>query len=147
MHEPELAHRKLPLQLVKQEHALGCAVACVASLCGLTYKDALTLFHSPENAWTRGYYCSEIVAALGRAGIDYVFSTFNSSEHHFLLERTGTIVFLDHSQLFPHGHFLVRGEKSWMNPWSNFPQMIPVKAAFQEKLAGNISYILFPKSN
>ncbi len=136
--------RYLPLfRPVTQEHALGCAVACVASRCAISYQEALALFNRAEHAWTRGYYCDDIVTALARATLHYSFSAFHPDSHRLLLDRAGTIVFHEPCTEYPHGHFLLRTQEGWMNPWSNFPQMIPVESAIQEKIGSALAYVVF----
>lgn len=133
-------------QAVSQEHALGCGVACVASRCGTSYREALEEFSRPENAWTRGYYCPEIVAALKKLGYDYEFAPFNSREHGRLLSRAGTIAFVAPCRQYPAGHFLLRTDKGWMNSWLNYPQMVPVECGFEKKLPGRVTYIVFERN-
>ncbi|MEZ0393039.1 MAG: hypothetical protein ACAH59_12535 [Pseudobdellovibrionaceae bacterium] len=128
---------------VPQEHPLGCAVACVASLCGLSYQEALKLFEIPELAWIRGFYCSEIVQALARAELSYTFAEFDLSKISEMLRQPGTIVFVSPNSRYPSGHFLLRLENGWMNPWSNFPQMISVRADVEDALPGEVSYVVF----
>jgi hypothetical protein len=131
-----------PLQAVPQQHALGCSVACVAARCGLTYREALALFEHPEQAWTRGYDCSEIVAALARAGLHYAFDRIDPDSGHDLLSTPGTIVFIEPGPAYPAGHYLLRTERGWMNSWSNFPNMIPVESSFVPELPGRPAYWL-----
>jgi hypothetical protein len=82
---------------ISQEHQMGCAVACVASRCGLKYSEALKLFSNHHFAWTRGFYCSEIVSALSLAGFNYIYQIFNAG-HKNLLKEKGTIVFVEPSE-------------------------------------------------
>jgi hypothetical protein len=128
---------------VAQEHALGCAVACVASRCGVTYARAHWLFATKENAWVRGYYCSEVVDALARAGYRYAFESFVEASHSTLLERPGTIVFVGPCARYPAGHFLIRWRDGWMNSWLNYPQMIPIEAGFASAVPGPIQFVMF----
>lgn len=128
---------------VPQEHPMGCAIACVASLCGVSYKTAFTFFTVQEYAWTRGYYCSEIVSAFGKAGHQYKYTKFKPVRDELKALTPGTIVFVDPCKNYPAGHFFARTAKGWMNPWVNFPQMNNIKAEFQETLPGKISYIVY----
>jgi hypothetical protein len=133
------------MQAVPQEHAMGCAVACVATRLRATYSSALALFGNPENAWGRGYYCAEIAAALSGAGLAYEYAAFDPDRHSVLLETEGTIAFVAPSAIYPAGHYLVRGPSGWMNPWLNYPRMVPVEAAFQENLPGEVSFLLYER--
>ena len=124
---------------------MGCAVACVASQCGLDYTQALRLFEQEKYAWTRGFYCTEVVEAFAKAGRKYDFAVFRASKHREILEVPGTVLFLDPSDQYPSGHYVLRIEDGWMNPWVNFPQMNPVRAAVVHELAGKVGYVVFPK--
>src|SRR5262249_20075062 len=140
--------RKSIRKAVRQEHTLGCGVACVAFRCGLTYRKALTLFDRREHAWIRGYFCEELVAALGRAGLDYDYVPFAPDEfpdHRAFLQAEGTIAFVEPSEAYPMGHYLIRHRGRWMNSWLNFPMMLPVEAGFQARIPGKPSYIVFEK--
>lgn len=132
--------RKKP---IPQIHPMGCAVACVAYRCDVDYLSALSSFKTPKHAWTRGFYCEEIVEALSELGFEYSYSRYKKSLHEELLETAGTIVFVDRCETYPSGHFLIRDSRGWMNPWSSFPRMIQVKADYQDTLPGKVSYIVF----
>lgn len=61
------------IQKVAQEDAMGCGLACVASVCGLSYaRTKGTLFRNIGDI-RRGFYCRELVRALARAGKAYRF--------------------------------------------------------------------------
>ena len=122
---------------------MGCAVACVAYRCGLSYAKALAAFATPSHAWTRGFYCEEIVEAFAQLGRRYDFAKFSPDAHASRLLIEGSIVFIDSGDLFPSGHFLVRCAQGWMNPWSTFPKMTPVVAKIQPDLPGKIGYIVY----
>ncbi len=124
---------------------MGCAVACVASLCHLRYGRAIELFEFQEHAWTRGFYCNEVVRALANVGLNYAFEEFNSLRHARHLKREGTIVFVAPCAKYPSGHYLLRLAKGWMNPWANFPMMRQVQAAIERKLPGAVSYLVYAK--
>jgi ABC-type bacteriocin/lantibiotic exporter with double-glycine peptidase domain len=128
---------------VPQEHPLGCAVACVACICRVSYQSAFSFFSTREHAWTRGYYCSELVDALAKAGLKYQYSKYETARDELKALKEGTIVFIEPCKSYPAGHFFARTKKGWMNPWVNFPQMNNIKAAFEENLQGKISYIVF----
>jgi hypothetical protein len=130
---------------VPQEHSMGCAVACVAACCGISYSDALALFEVPQHAWTRGYYLDEVIQALAKSGRIYSYELFDPGKHESLLEVRGTLVFIGPCDRYPSGHYLMRSTDGWMNSWKNFPQMIPVVAGVEPILAGQVQYILFEK--
>jgi hypothetical protein len=129
---------------VLQEHTFGCGVACVAFALGYSYKRALALFQKPGDAWTRGYLCRDLTQALSLAGVEYRHFYYRAKHRRFLT-KPGVIVYTQGSTRYPAGHYLVRTTNGlWMNPWSNYPRIAPVKGALQKRLPGTIGYILVP---
>ncbi len=57
--------------------------------------------------------------------------------------QEGTIVFVHPNAIYTSGHYLLKLEDGWMNPWANFPNMIPVKYAIEETLPGDVSYLIY----
>jgi len=132
------------MKAVAQEDLAGCAVACAAFVLGITYGKALKLFDS-KGAGKSGYYCREIVEALGRAGKKYSFAYVKPGKR-MLLKRPMCIVFVKKSGKYPLGHYLARaGCGLWMNPWVNFPKIKGVKAGFQKSLPGKAQYVVYPE--
>ena len=129
------------MKIVTQEQGMGCAVACVASLLEISYKKALQLFKNKKGASTRGYYCPEICSALKKAGKNYKWQKVTKSNRI----RTGTIVFIKRSNIYPEGHFLLKTPKGWMNPWINYPNINPAKGGINKKLPGKAEYVIFPE--
>jgi hypothetical protein len=139
-------HARSPkIHPVAQEHPLGCAVACVAALAELSYEEAHHQFEETELAWTRGYYCSEVTAALRKLGYDYSYKVYDPLLHKRFLKHAGTIVFVGACKAYPSGHYLVRSENGWMNSWSNFPKMGAIDANFQEALPARVAYVIYPR--
>ncbi len=131
---------------VTQEHSMGCAVACTAYILERTYEQALKLYENPHNAWETGFYCRDIVIALSKAGKNYKFKRIKISRDH-ILDVPDIIVFIEKSPNYPAGHFLVRThQKSWMNPWINFPVIALAQSGFQSELPGKPIYAVFPKA-
>lgn len=122
---------------------MGCGAACAAFASGTTYAVALNAFTTPEHAWTRGFWCEEIVEALGRLGHSYSFSRFDKPKFEAKLTIPGTIIFVESCEAYPGGHFFARDKQGWMNPWTTFPRMNPVEAGVQLSLPGPISYIIY----
>ncbi|MFZ9596379.1 MAG: hypothetical protein ACO3A2_09910 [Bdellovibrionia bacterium] len=132
---------------ITQEHMTGCAVACVAYLMGVSYQRALEAFKSPHQAWGQGFYCDEIVEALGVFGKNYFYdrlTVYNRS----LLEKPDVIVFVEPNRRYPLGHYLARSSQcQWMNSWVNCPVIAPAQSGFERKLPGLPSYVIFNASS
>ncbi len=128
---------------VPQKHPMGCGVACVAYALKISYDEAIQNFAQPQNAWSDGYSCKAIVAALKKGGLHYKFKKAFLPKDKELLEREQTIVFTNYEGQYPYGHYLVRGKKGWMNPWVNCPIMIPVKAKIVKDLPAKPLWIFY----
>lgn len=129
---------------VAQEHSMGCAIACAAFIAGVGYDDALKLVKKPENAWTNGFYCPEIVKILSQLGFKFRWRRvvrLNSVED----VPRGSILFIAPCKAYPQGHFVVKvGFNKFMNPWKNFPSIRSVKAGWDSKLHGPVTYLVYP---
>lgn len=131
------------MKAITQEQGMGCGVACVASLVGLSYKKAMRFFKNKKGASTRGYYCPEICYALKRSGKNYKWKKATKASKP-LLQKQGVIVFIKRSKKYPEGHYLLRTANGWMDPWINYPNIKPAKAGIRRKLPGSADYIIFP---
>jgi hypothetical protein len=131
------------MKSIAQEHGMGCGVASVAFLLNISYKQALELFDKPANAWSKEYYCRDIVASLSKANRKYKSSLFKLTKKE-LLGLDNIIVYIKPSAAYPAGHYLAKAKNKWMNPWINFPYISPAKSGFQKELPGDVSYIIHP---
>jgi hypothetical protein len=118
------------MKIITQEHPMGCGVACVAAVAGVSYKDALAVVKA-EHAIGRGFYCAELVRALKELGQDCSYRKA-AKEMEF---PEGSIVFV-RSTRYPNGHYLVRFKDGWMNPWKNYPSIAPAEGGIDQDLPG-----------
>jgi hypothetical protein len=132
-------------KVVTQEHASGCAVACVAFVLEIPYSKAIKLFKKPSRALSSGFTCKDIVQALAKKSKVYAYASLNS-KNQLLLNEAGVIVFIRRSKFYPIGHFLVRSNRTWMNPWANYPKIAPAQGALQSRLPGQAIYVIYPLS-
>ncbi len=129
-------------RLVTQEHSMGCGLACVAYLLNKSYREVLRGCRTKRHAWTRGFYCRELVTLLNKNGRTYSWRAFTINEKTNSIP-IDSIVFLKPCQSYPSGHFLVKvSNGKFMNPWINFPEINPVKSGYQRKI-GRVNYIIF----
>ena len=137
----------MEMRTVTQEDAMGCGIACVASVCGLSYARAKKKLFRNIGDIRRGFYCRELIKALARAGKDYNFRHVkNSARKKFV---NSSIVFIKRSKRYPVGHYLLKTSKGWMDPWFNSQQLSSdkitrVRSAFRKKLPGKAQWIIFP---
>jgi hypothetical protein len=126
------------LMPVAQKELMGCAIACVGFVLSITYEEASRLFHRPEQAGYDGYMCADIVDALSKRGVKCRIRKSMSGPSRV---SPGTIVFLGKSAKYPTGHYVVKTNGGWMNPWENFPRVDPAIAKIAKyQPPGLISY-------
>ncbi len=126
---------------------MGCGLACVAYLAKRSYRAALASVEKPERAWTRGFYCPELVALLQSFGLKYGWKAKRGRAAGFVEGDIliGSIVFLGPCKEYPQGHFMVKvGSGLYMNPWLNFPSIRAAKAGFTRRMIGSITHVIFP---
>jgi len=127
---------------ITQEEFMGCAIACTAFILKLSYQETKLMFENPGNSSTKGFCCEEVVRALQKGGVRYSFDKFGE-EHEDIIDTSNIIVF-DVSSKYPAGHYFAKREDQWMNPWINFPLVMPAKSGFQKYLDGKVKWIIFP---
>ncbi|HEB46924.1 MAG TPA: hypothetical protein ENI22_00455 [Candidatus Pacearchaeota archaeon] len=128
---------------ITQEHPMGCGVACVASLLGISYEKALNLFNKDHTS-TKGYYLKDIILALKKKKLNYQDSKVTNNAKKYL-KIPGSIIFIRRSKKYPAGHYLLKTKEGWMNPWINYPKINPAKAGYNRKLPGEAQWILYKK--
>jgi len=145
MSKKPLIDDKFEIPSITQEHPMGCAVACVASVLNISYQSALELFSNPQNAWTNGYFCVDLIEALGKKNITYLFKEILNQQDP-ILSQHGTIIFIDTCHQYPCGHYLVKTIDGWMNPWANYPSIMPAKSGIIEFLPSLITHTIYSNS-
>jgi hypothetical protein len=131
------------LRKIVQKHPMGCGIACIACVSDSTYSGAIK-FLNARYAFTRGYYCRDIVKALEKLGLRYAYGRSTAKNKRYL-RRKGTIVFIERSSNYPNGHYLAKTGNGWMNSWINYPKR-PIKSGFNRRLPGKAQWILFEKT-
>lgn len=130
------------MKTIRQEDRLGCAVACVAFVLQISYKNALQLFKDGEHRVVEkpNFYCPEIVKILNSHGKNYAWKKIKSSEENDLGELS--IVFISRSERYKYGHFLCKHRSKWMDSWINLPDK-NIKAGWRVDLPGIPSYVIY----
>lgn len=131
---------------IVQRDKMGCGVACVAFITGVGYKKARdNYFKNPKHASTVGYTCMELREALAMGKLSNYKQRFAKGMKTF---RTNTIVFIKRSKKYPFGHYLVKTNERWMDPWINMdyrkPDLKNACAGFRNKLPGKPVFVVYP---
>lgn len=130
---------------IAQRDSFGCGIACIAFITKTSYAKAkASYFKNKKSASTFGYLCKDLVSALSRAKKRYGYK-YTKSRAKF---RNNVIVFIKRSKRYPAGHYLVKTDKGWMDPWINFDanknNVEKAYAGFRKRLPGKPIYIIFP---
>lgn len=130
---------------VTQEFAYGCGIACYAFVLGITYKQAVQRLGEAQAKSDR-FYVKDVREELNKAGLPYG-SKHIKPHNRRLIYTEGAIVLVRRSKRYPTGHYLVRHEGQWMDPWINLPRnndILKAKSGFRRRLPGVPMYVLVP---
>ena len=135
----------MPPNPIPQEEPMGCGVASVASLLGISYGESLKLFNR-KYANVPNFYCKEIIKILERKELNYKYNkvTKKTKQH---INKIGSIIFIKRSERYLFGHFLLKTQDGFMDSWINLPKMNPVKAGFRKKLPGIPQWVIYKNNN
>ncbi len=136
------------MKSITQKHAFGCGAACVAFATELPYQKVIKLL-GEKKATKQGFCCKELVQVLQKLGKKYEYKYIKP---HILthLDKPGTIVFMKRGKIYPAGHFVIKTEKGWMDPWINFCENQDIsnaKSGFRKELPEKPIYAILPKQN
>lgn len=130
---------------ITQEFDYGCGIACFAFALGFTYKEAANYLGKSQANSSR-FWVKDFVAALNKAGKPYVSKHVKPSLLKKIYEE-GTIVLIRRSKHYPAGHYLIRHQGYWMDPWINLPSdkdIFHATSGFRKRLPGKPMYALLP---
>lgn len=132
---------------ITQEDGMGCGVACVAFVAGITYSQAVQKL-GKEKAKTIGFHLKELADVLSVYNFTYKCRHANSTSRSEQLSD-GTIVFIRRSRRYPYGHYLVRHEDKWMDPWINLiidSNLARAKSGYRYRLPGQAQWVVLPNN-
>lgn len=129
---------------ITQEYDYGCGVACFAFATHMSYQQAAkhlgyTQANSPR------FYVKDLIKALNSAGEQYASRHIKAGARAGYPE--GSIVLIRRAKLYPAGHYLIRHNCAWMDPWINLPYNKDVgqaQSGFRKRLPGQAMYIISP---
>ena len=102
---------------IKQEDAMGCGIACVAYILCISYKEAVDLFIETYKRETLGFTSKDITKAIKMFGITYK-SVYVGREKKLKIENN-SIIYVPKCDYFPYGHYLVKIQNGYMDPFIN----------------------------
>lgn len=131
---------------VTQKDNYGCGVACLSFVANVSYREVIEKLGKGK-AGRKGYYCKELVSFLQKLGLLYTYRYLKPRLRRRIYQE-GIIVYIKKSKKYPAGHYLVRYQKFWMDPWINFPnnqKINEAKSGFRQRLPGKPIYAISPQ--
>ena len=129
---------------ITQEFEYGCGVACFAFATNHTYKEA-ELFLGSKQAMSERFWCKDLAFELNKAGKQYTHKYIKPRLRNKIYQE-GTIILIRRSKNYPSGHYLIRHNNMWMDPWINLPFDNDINNAisgYRKRLPGKPMYALF----
>jgi hypothetical protein len=130
---------------VTQEFEYGCGIACFAFVVNVSYGEAARLLGKKQSNSNR-FWVKDFLYQLNRAGLKYR-SMHIGKKYKRRIYNDGTIILIYRSKKYPVGHYLIRHEGQWMDPWINLPANNNIEHAesgFRKRLPGKPMYALLP---
>jgi hypothetical protein len=116
------------MQPVTQEYDYGCAIACIAFVLGLSYKETASMLSLLQQSSDR-YYVQNL-----RHDLEVI--TGQSWSHKFIKEGADysnipdmSIVLIRRNPVHKYGHYLVKTKWGYMDPWINLNKSNDIKLA------------------
>jgi hypothetical protein len=132
-------------QSITQEFSYGCGIACYAFALNLSYKQAVEQLGQTQANSDR-FWVKDFREALNQAGLTYTSKHSKSLDRNHTFEE-GTIILIRRSRRYPTGHYLIRYQGAWMDPWINLPYSSDISKAssgFRQRLPGKVMFALLP---
>ncbi len=131
---------------VTQEFDYGCAIACMAFVLENSYSRTIELLN-PNQQFSERFYIKDLTSELSRLGKSYS-SRYVKPHLRKKIYQEAAIVLIARSKTYPVGHYLVRHNKMWMDPWINMKksnyQISEAESGYRKRLPGRPMYVLIP---
>lgn len=134
-------------QAITQKMDYGCGIACFAFAAKLSYASAAEYLGAVQSESSR-FWVKDFVKALNGYGLRYQ-SKYVKPHIRPLIYQEAAIVLIKRSKYYPAGHYVIRHNGHWMDPWINLPSnknIREAKSGYRKRLPGNPMYVLLPES-
>ncbi len=124
---------------------MGCGAACVAFAANKTYQQAVGVL-GRQKARSVGFQLKEMVDALSQYGLSYHFKHVKPKTKQSIYED-GVIVFIKRSVKYPYGHYLIRHNGLWADPWINLvldKNLANARSGYRQRLPGKAQWAVLP---
>lgn len=134
-----------------QKDLNGCGIASLSNLLDLPYDSVKKEFEKNFYSIERGINIADIVRFLKRHKLEYKSKFFNQKNYSSVKNEAkkfssipGSITLIAKNKKYPVGHYLVKVDGGWVDPWINLPSIDNVGADIRKTLPGNPWYVLYP---
>lgn len=131
-----------------QKDLNGCGIACIANLLSLEYDIVKDSFEKRFYSIGKGVKVFDMATFLmEQTKCEYKAKFFNQKNFDTSLaksnsENLGSITLIYRNEKYPVGHYLLRVENGWVDPWINYPSIDDVHAGIRSCLPGNVWYVV-----
>ena len=111
----------------------------------VSYKQATKILGKNQSVSNR-FWVKDFTSALNNNGKLYYSKHVKQKIRRYIYQEV-TIVLIRRSKLYPAGHYLVRHQNMWMDPWINLAQCKDInkaKSGYRKRLPGKPMYALLP---
>ena len=130
---------------ITQEFDYGCGIACFAFALQVSYKNAVSLL-GEEQANSERFWVKDLARALNKFDLIYEAKYIKPHVRRNIYQE-GVIVLIGRSKTYPVGHYLIRHNNLWMDPWINLSynkDVLNAKSGFRKRIPGKPKYALIP---
>ena len=127
----------------------GCGIATIANLLSESYEKVLKDFESKFYKINKGIKVFDMVSYLDSKGLKYKTKFFNPKNLNLedalkTASIPNSITLIHKNEKYLIGHYLLRTNDSWIDPWFNFPSIDNVHHGARDQLPANPWYVLIP---
>lgn len=130
---------------ITQEFDYGCGIACFAFATNMTYKQAANYLGQQQASSTR-FWVKDLTLVLNLYCKKYE-SKYVNTKVRKLIYKESSIVLIRRSKHYPTGHYLIRYNKQWMDPWINLPvdkEIMNAMSGYRKRLPSSPMYVIYP---
>lgn len=132
-----------------QKDINGCGVACLANVLDKPYDVVKKDFEKKFYTTDKGIKVFDMKSYLNGLGLTYDLKffnqkDFNKKEADTYTKISGSITLITKSEKYPIGHYLLRAENGWIDPWYDLPSIDNVQAGIRKSLPNNAWYVIYP---
>lgn len=136
--------KSISRQYQHQHDLNGCGIACLANLLNEEYIDVRYDFEKLFYQIDKGIKVFDLVKFLSSKGYRYSnkffnHNNYNKSEAYKFANIINSITLIRKNDKYPVGHYLLRVENGWIDPWLNYPSIDNVHAGVRKELPAQIA--------